>query len=545
MKRGYFVLLAFSLLLLCIAFSLRTPTTGQVIDGITAETDGCSQINNIIISKIYELNSSNTVVLKEGNQISVGNYFVVPGYILNLTGLSGSGLGDFINFTDIISNQNYSANIMGMNIANFTLGSQIYFVNHTNDYIRVDFPQSSNVLMTFYCPYSCIPNWTAVNTSCSGEIITTWYDDSVSCGNLTGRPQNKTYDCDSDGNGLIGNLDSVDEANFNSFEILLGGNVMNISKTYNGTQSVEIKGNGTLRVQFNYNFSNPLNLKNLTVKRQPNAYSYGYIIISGIIGSKTVYVDKKNGSNQICIKDEWIDSISDISADCDDDDEYLLDCPGNDEGFNCNVSGSYYVVSGLNHSGVREVVSASDCLANWSYSNWGSCVNGSQSRTATDRNNCSTTAGRLALTQNCTISIPVTSPACVSNWSCGNWLPEECPPLGNQTRTCTDKNRCGASTKTEARECEYAGSNWLIYLLVGVGALIFIILIVALILLLKRKHDFDSTSKPFTPTMPPTPPAPPLPPAYSLPAPNSPQPIVRPISPALQLRPIGPSAPVN
>lgn len=76
------------------------------------------------------------------------------------------------------------------------------------------------------------------------------------------------------------------------------------------------------------------------------------------------------------------------------------------------------------------------CIPNWQYSTWSTCSGGTQTRTATDSNNCGVTTGRQALSQSCT--------TCTENWQCGAW--GECQ-LGNlQGRDCTDTNNCGTTT---------------------------------------------------------------------------------------------------
>ena len=72
------------------------------------------------------------------------------------------------------------------------------------------------------------------------------------------------------------------------------------------------------------------------------------------------------------------------------------------------------------------------CTPNWSCGDWSQCVNGQQTRTCYDTNNCGTTTNKPGTTQAC-------STTCNPNWSCGDW--SQCVN-GRQTRTCTDLNNC-------------------------------------------------------------------------------------------------------
>lgn len=78
----------------------------------------------------------------------------------------------------------------------------------------------------------------------------------------------------------------------------------------------------------------------------------------------------------------------------------------------------------------------SPCTESWTCISWSSCVNGQQTRTCTDANNCGTTSSKPTITQSCTV-------ACTESWSCSSW--SNCAN-GQQTRTCTDANNCGTTT---------------------------------------------------------------------------------------------------
>jgi hypothetical protein len=252
----------------------------------------------------------------------------------------------------------------------------------------------------------CTQNWTAINTTCINDRKTTWFNDSNFCENSTGIPSDLYFTCDTDLNGIIGNASSVSIGNIDDLKIFINNSELNISNNYTSTKTVQLKDNTTTLVQFDWNFVSPLNLANITFKKQSDGSAYGYLIINGLEVNKTVYVNKKGSNATICIKDSSIGSItSDISHFCDDDDETLLTCPETKEGFSCSIeNNNTFKVSGLMHSAVKEMVNFSSCLTSWSCSSFGYCVNSVKTRTCADSNSCNSSSSRPALTQSCNLS---------------------------------------------------------------------------------------------------------------------------------------------
>ena len=76
------------------------------------------------------------------------------------------------------------------------------------------------------------------------------------------------------------------------------------------------------------------------------------------------------------------------------------------------------------------------CSPNWQPSVWSTCTNGTRTRTVADANNCGVTAGRPAATESCVA-------ACVPDWQTAAW--STCVS-GQHTRTVTDSNNCGVTT---------------------------------------------------------------------------------------------------
>lgn len=98
----------------------------------------------------------------------------------------------------------------------------------------------------------------------------------------------------------------------------------------------------------------------------------------------------------------------------------------------------------------------SNCVENWACASWSTCLNGQQTRTCVDNNSCGTVENRPPLSQDCTID-------CSPHWTCSDWL--ACSN-SQQARTCSDANNCGISTDkpAEVQSCnenseERGGNN--------------------------------------------------------------------------------------
>jgi len=353
---------------------------------------------------------------------------------------------------------------------------------------------------------TCYPNWTAHYDSTSvPEQNITYYVDENDCGIESTRPENETTYYDHDNNGIIGNVNSITEDNFdrNDLEIRIGDEELNVTKNYSdeGEEIIQVLEDDDVIIEFVYDFDDgPINFYDVTIKKQSFSSEYGFLIVSGLDIEKTVYVDRKNStSSAVCVEDRGsVDDVSDISDECDRTGEKLIGCPGEEDGIACLISGDYFEVSGLEHSGVKEYIGdvtflTFSCVPNWTYSAWSACnSSGQQTRTATDLNNCGTIAGREALIRNCTYT--PSAAACTPDWDCTSWAPEECPKNETQTRTCTDLNNCGTSAgkPSETKSCVYeGGSTILLVIIIFVVLILFVIGAVVAYFLLKKDDSSD------------------------------------------------------
>jgi hypothetical protein len=383
------------------------------------------------------------------------------------------------NFTEIESNTTITRSIFGEVIGNYT---------YTNSEYKTE-------------TGACIINWTEYTTDCSAdETNITYFLDENNCQDYSDYPGNQTNNCDYDGNGIIGDEDDIIDTNID-VDVYIDGNRLNLSLDYNSTRTIEIREDNIVRVTFDHNFSVPLDLKAIEIKKQTSSASKGYLIINGIEKEKTVRVDKKNSSSgQVCIEDKEINSISSVSDDCDESGEVLAGCPGSSGGFNCSISDNYFVVSGLDHSAVEEFLNGSSeitCTSSWNCTAWSECTNNQKTRSCTDLNNC---AANTTETESCGTT------ACTSLWNCTAWSPEICPKNETQTRSCTDLNNC-APDKNEPRTCEYK-SNTLLIIIIIAGILLAGALI-TLFYLIKNKPQTTTSSSLSPPSIMQQPPPPP------------------------------------
>jgi hypothetical protein len=221
-------------------------------------------------------------------------------------------------------------------------------------------------------------NW----SSCASEVLPAGEicdgldnncDGSTDEGNFTDADADGIKDCvdtDNDNDGTSDALDFIvgDSSDINSDIPGLVFNVNNqpVNTTWSGIGNVTITDNGTVILEFEYDFSGSnvlvikdivLALKNVTIIAD-SAQAGGAIIIKGInltaLGkTKSAYVSRVLATNQLCIIDNEVDSIV-IEGDC--LNGIKLSCPGTSGQYSCEVvdSDSRYKVSGLKHSAVSE-----------------------------------------------------------------------------------------------------------------------------------------------------------------------------------------------
>ncbi|MDA3855898.1 MAG: hypothetical protein PF569_06550 [Candidatus Woesearchaeota archaeon] len=186
----------------------------------------------------------------------------------------------------------------------------------------------------------------------------------------------------------------------------------NMSVNYTSLEKLEyVDSNNQTYFNFSFDFNTTqLNLLEVLVVYDTNENQYLFVQgLNNISGTKTFFLPKDNINSLVCIRDEEIYSLAQISNTCSDVNEYRLDCSLNESqgNYSCEQetkdSKDYFVIKGLTHSATKLM-----CKEDWIYSVWSACSNSLQTRTGTDLNNCGTTLFQT-LTQSCII--PPTSPS--------------------------------------------------------------------------------------------------------------------------------------
>lgn len=249
---------------------------------------------------------------------------------------------------------------------------------------------------------------------------------------------------DSDNDGINDTLDKIigEPSLINTSTINISffiGNSSNLSKEFQGKEKVEFKDNSLTIVEFDFNFTNStINLNNIIINKQDDnstgalVFSFRNITLPKGF-TKTIYLDRLNASkNSVCLKDMEIRLISEISNNCDGLNEFKVECDGTlQNNYNCsyiNAAGKYRI-SGLNHSGLKQIEfsraaessssssassnggggsssSSALCAENWQCTEWTECINNVQSRICEDFNKCGTITSKPIETREClTLSI--------------------------------------------------------------------------------------------------------------------------------------------
>lgn len=376
----------------------------------------------------------------------------------------------------------------------------------------------------------CCSNWTALSTTCATtETFVTYYNDTKACGTDIGRPANITGSCDFDKNGLIGDEEAVDVTRV-SLEVNIANATLDATANYTGVKAIELLDINNTIVEFDWDFSSPLDFGDIDIEKQSDTSNVGYLIVNGLEIDKTVFIDQVLNSGQVCVKDADVASVTGVSSSCTGTNETKLSCPGSNGTYTCELSGTRLKISGIMHSAVVELTdNVTACAVNWSCTDWSPCVDSVQERFCVDLNNCGTNVSQPPESQVC---------ACEPLWICTAWEPAECPSSEERTRTCDDRNNCGTivGKPSEAQTCEYEPPVKTSTIIIIIVALLVIGIIVAIIIYFLNKKAAEAAPPAAAGVAPPTPPAPtaPVPPTPTT-APT-PAPPPKPVSKPVQMK---------
>ncbi|MEK7617241.1 MAG: LamG domain-containing protein, partial [Patescibacteria group bacterium] len=109
----------------------------------------------------------------------------------------------------------------------------------------------------------------------------------------------------------------------------------------------------------------------------------------------------------------------------------------------------------LSSSEVLELFNAggqvTGCTENWKCGEWSNCLEGKQTRTCNELNNCGTVNNKPSVLQSCFANETI---KCVENWRCEDW--GACAN-GAKRRECNDINKCGSALNKPSSEMSCEG----------------------------------------------------------------------------------------
>ena len=197
-----------------------------------------------------------------------------------------------------------------------------------------------------------------------------------------------TEDRDNDGvedkqDTVIGDITEID-TNIPELAIAVGNRDITDNYDVIGTppesqqsvQKIEVKERDKVLVEFDMDLSQKkLYLSSLVIKKQEPDADKGAIVVSGITldeqETKIIYIDKiDSNSSGVCIKDEEVLSISEISSDCKGQSEVFVSCNDIDvNGYSCIEETQRYKITGLKHSAAIQSSAEYDNDGDGYYSN--------------------------------------------------------------------------------------------------------------------------------------------------------------------------------
>lgn len=160
---------------------------------------------------------------------------------------------------------------------------------------------------------------------------------------------------------VTGNISDIIN-NIPSLEVKINGSVFESGLVNPGLQKVTFTdGNATI-IELDFEFTNTskFSFTNIMINRTFNGREG--IVIGGIDltsqgKTKIVYLNQTNTSlNSVCVKDKDISSINELTSDCSGSNEVKLACDGiTTNGYTCSIVGTYYKISGLSHTGIKQI----------------------------------------------------------------------------------------------------------------------------------------------------------------------------------------------
>jgi len=183
-----------------------------------------------------------------------------------------------------------------------------------------------------------------------------------------GTPDNADTDDDNDNIADVNDTVNGDVSNVATNIPVINftiNNSANLSEDFQGVLTVNISNGTDPIVVFDFEFNaianQTLDLAQIVVEIEEENATIGSIIVKGINltgqgRTKTLFVNRLNPSlTAVCVEDAEIATIAEVSDDCSEPGEVIVECDGTTiSGFTCTIVSNRLRITGLQHSGATE-----------------------------------------------------------------------------------------------------------------------------------------------------------------------------------------------
>lgn len=201
---------------------------------------------------------------------------------------------------------------------------------------------------------------------------------------------------------LIGDKNDINSIGVSDLVLMIDGNSTSGNDFFDGIKKVEIFDSNFKLSEFDHNFlQSDFDLSKIKIELQED---YLLVDLNSQLQddfNKTLYLEN-NDFISVCVKNEDVSDISDMSSDCLETNEYLFDACLTDgsqsiAGIDCLLDANGIInISNLMHSAVRGNLApqpspssgSSSCTPLFNCSEWSECTNETQTRTCEIINNC-------------------------------------------------------------------------------------------------------------------------------------------------------------
>ncbi|MBI2131143.1 S8 family serine peptidase, partial [Candidatus Woesearchaeota archaeon] len=273
----------------------------------------------------------------------------------------GMNWSEWANSTPLaIKNANPSLNPISNIVVNET---QLVDINLTGEVSATDI-DNDTLVFNYSSPFNTTGQWlTTIKDARNYTIIVNvsdndgGYDSKNVIVTVLDKPSGEN-------DTIAGNITDI-KTNIQNLTLKINGNDFNIDNVTVGLLPINFSDSGQTVASFDFNFSNSTKFNFLDMKinktKKDGAES---LVIRGIdltsqSRKKTLHLNRTNTTfNSICVKDAEINSIDELTSGCtgSGSGEIQLPCDGIEtSGFTCTLDGALYRITGLSHSGIKQI----------------------------------------------------------------------------------------------------------------------------------------------------------------------------------------------